>query len=123
MKRGDVLVIAVVLLLGIVCLVWPTFAGQDKREAVVSLGGQEIIRMELTEQTQQTIPVKLPNGVANIEILKGQVRLEEMKQVICPNGICSHTGWISQGGESIVCVPNHLSIIIRAESGVDAMAR
>lgn len=124
MKRGDMLVIAAVLVFGILCLLWPAFAAQDKREVIVTLGGREIARAELTEQTKKIITVRLASGeVATVEILAGKVRLREMERSICPRGICSHTGWISKGGESILCVPNHLSITIRAKSGVDALAR
>ena len=37
----------------------------------------------------------------------------------CPGNTCVHTGWISQPGRSIVCLPNRVEIRIAGESEVD----
>ncbi|HHZ20728.1 MAG TPA: NusG domain II-containing protein [Firmicutes bacterium] len=123
MKGGDALIIAVVLFFALACWLWPAVAGQDGRELIVVWKGRVIANRQLTEQTDQVIPVKLSRGEVNIEIRKGRVRLRTTAGPVCPRGICSHTGWIANGGESIICVPNKLSISIRARSGVDALAR
>lgn len=31
---------------------------------------------------------------------------------LCPQGICSHVGWIEHPGDAIVCLPNRLVLTI-----------
>ena len=40
----------------------------------------------------------------------------------CPGRDCSHMGWISGGGESIVCLPNKMEIRLSGSETVDAVA-
>ena len=48
---------------------------------------------------------------AVLEIDGGRVRMQPMDQTLCPRAICSHTGWISHGYESIACLPNRILVI------------
>lgn len=48
---------------------------------------------------------------AEVEIKNGRVRMLPLGKELCPRGICSHTGWISQPGETIVCLPNRIMIV------------
>ena len=41
----------------------------------------------------------------------------------CPGEDCVHTGWISDAGRSIFCLPNRVEIRISGESAVDTIAR
>ena len=41
---------------------------------------------------------------------EGRVRMLPLDKNLCPRGICSHTGWISEYGETIVCLPNRIFI-------------
>ncbi len=42
-----------------------------------------------------------------IEVAPGQIRVAEAN---CPDHVCVHTGWISDGLRPIVCLPARLSI-------------
>lgn len=49
--------------------------------------------------------------VGVLEIVGSRVRMLPMERDICPEGICSDTGWISAGiFESIVCMPNRIHV-------------
>ncbi len=48
-----------------------------------------------------------------IEVNEGKIRVKEAS---CPEQICVHTGWISQAGQIIVCIPNHLLIQIEGQA-------
>ncbi len=48
---------------------------------------------------------------AIVEYSGGMARMVPLDISLCPRGICSHTGWISQRGETIVCLPNRIMII------------
>lgn len=52
------------------------------------------------------------NHVAYIETENGKVRMLEMSKALCPNGICSKTGWINETYQSIVCLPNKITVTI-----------
>lgn len=50
------------------------------------------------------------NNIAYIEAKNGKVRMLEMSKKLCPNGICSKTGWIDKTYQSIVCLPNKITV-------------
>lgn len=53
------------------------------------------------------------NGKKNtITVEPGRICISEAQ---CPDQICVHTGWISDGITPIVCLPNHLSIRIESD--------
>ena len=37
----------------------------------------------------------------------------------CPGEDCVHSGWISQTGRSVVCLPNRVEVRIEGVSGAD----
>ena len=56
-------------------------------------------------RTARTIRV----GKMLIEIKDRRVHVRRSD---CPRQICAHEGWISQQGQTLVCVPNHVLIEI-----------
>lgn len=57
------------------------------------------------------------NGGTNILVIKdGYAYLSEAN---CPDHTCVNTGKIKRTGESIICLPNKLSVIIRGEKSED----
>ena len=56
-------------------------------------------------------------GTNKIEIKDGRVR---MLEAFCPNHLCIRQGWISLEGQSIVCLPNKVTVIVRGtDDGFD----
>ncbi len=45
--------------------------------------------------------------------------MEEMDLKICPEKVCSETGWISKSYETIVCLPNRIAVNIENREAVD----
>ena len=43
---------------------------------------------------------------------EGRVRFVDSP---CPNKQCVHTGWLNQGGEVAVCLPNKVSVQVLAD--------
>jgi hypothetical protein len=56
---------------------------------------------------------------AHVEIEDGRVRMLPLGEDICPNAICSHTGWIEYNYESIVCLPNRIMVVFSDLPGSD----
>ncbi|HPW67954.1 MAG: NusG domain II-containing protein [Desulfomonilia bacterium] len=61
-----------------------------------------------------------PLGESLVEICSGEA---SMVWSPCPNKLCMHMGAASRPGDSIVCVPNRVSVVIRsARTDTDAVS-
>jgi hypothetical protein len=120
--RLDYLIIGVILLL--VLFSWSiinfVILGREAGSlATVSVAGQVVREVDLSESTQFTIQGQ--PGEGQIAIADGQIR---MVAADCPDQICVYTGWISRPGQVIVCVPNRILIQVSGENtDFDAITR
>lgn len=98
--------------------------GAAKLTAVVRVDGKEVERFPVTGQTIEHRNVVIPRGVATVSYGQGKVRVEPLDTHTCPNGICWKTGWVSRAGQSIVCVPNHMTVTLEgAADEIDSIVR
>lgn len=115
----DALVALAVVLLALACAlaVWGRSGGTEGLTAVVSVDGAEVERVALDGGAGER--VYAGNGYTlMVEFGPEGVRVREAD---CPTRDCVHTGTITRGGQSIVCLPAR--VIIRLEGGaVDAGA-
>ena len=101
----DIILIVAILAVGVVLLIITGNHGKAGSYAVVMVRNNETARYSLSTDGIYTI-----NGGTNtIEIMDGKVRMTEAE---CPNHLCVRQGWISFSGQSIVCLPNELSVTI-----------
>jgi hypothetical protein len=109
LSRGDTLVwlLAAALLLGLYVLYWR--AEGHGAEVVVLVDGKRWARLNLFND--QDLEVPGPLGHSHIRVRDGRVRFVDSP---CPNKLCVHTGWLQQGGEVAVCLPNRVSLQILA---------
>lgn len=109
LSRGDGLVLLLMagLLVGLYVNYWQ--ADGHGAEAVVLVGGKPWARLNLFHDHDLTVPG--PLGDSHIQVRDGQVRFIASP---CPNKLCVHTGWLNQGGEVAVCLPNRVSLQILA---------
>lgn len=107
--RGDIVVwlLATILLIGLYTVFWRIDG--HSAEAVVLLDGKRWARLNLFQD--QNLKVPGPLGHSHIQVRDGQVRFVSSP---CPNKLCIHTGWLSQGGEVAICLPNKVSLQILA---------
>jgi hypothetical protein len=72
----------------------------------------------------KTYEFNFNNNIGYVEVKNGRVRMLEMNKVICPDAICSETGWIDKGYQSIVCLPNNIIVTIEGnkDEGIDAQS-
>lgn len=115
MTKGDrVLVFAAV---AVALLAWGLFhvmPSSDSPEACVSIAGELVAVFDVKGPGMRQETIALPNGNATLEMGDGRIRMLPLPVEVCPNGICWKTGWISRSGQSIVCVPNLLTITLRS---------
>lgn len=69
-----------------------------------------------------TFQVDGPSGANVVEVEPGRIRVQSAD---CPDQVCVHQGWISDGAVPIVCLPNRLVIRLTSESDqeIDGVAQ
>ncbi len=114
-RRADIGIIAaaaVVALLGFVLVGYGRHTGE---RAVVEVAGQPPVTYDL--RVPAVVTVTGQHGISlTITIENGRVRVSESG---CPDRVCVHTGWLSRGGQSAVCVP--AGVCVRVTGGNDAV--
>lgn len=114
-RKGDWIAIGLVLVLalGVGALFLPEHP--SSQEAVVQIYQNGALLRELPLSTQETIEIS--GDYHNTIVLKdGRAAITQSD---CPGGDCVHSGWISQPGRSIVCLPNGLELRIVGKAAVD----
>lgn len=113
--RGDILAIALVALLalGVAACFIPD--GSESSEAVIHIfqEGKLIREIPLNEDTSLEIRGDYSN---TIMVQDQRVCFSDSD---CPGQDCMHSGWISDAGRSIVCLPNRVEVRIAGSSDID----
>ncbi len=78
----------------------------------VELNGEVIATYSLSHEGEYT----LLDGKCVLVISGGEAY---MRYADCPDGTCVRTGRISYSGQSIICLPNRLTVRVVGKSGVD----
>ena len=117
MKRWDFIII--VALVGLSFAPWAIFAATRLSgehvtyTAVLRARGQKIKEFPLENDT--TYNYQDADGDFNvIEVKDGQIRIKEAD---CGDQVCVRQGWISRGGQSIICLPHQVIIEVIASDG------
>jgi len=95
-------------------------SGQERPVARITVNGTVVNEIDLTSSAlPKTFTYEGAGGFTNtIEAEEGRIRVSEAG---CPDQICVHQGWISDGTVPIVCLPNKLVIEIKGGGdGLDA---
>lgn len=124
MTRADRYLIAGVLcvaLLAAVLIVFRWQTGSGRTCAVIKIQGELAGIIELSDK-RKTYEFRGKTGPVILEVAGKRIRMVE---ATCPDRICVMHGWIERAGESIVCVPNEISISITANGSapLDAVTR
>lgn len=118
-KRGDLVVVALLLALSAVLMCFGAAGRQEGGEARVCVDGEQVALLPLDTDGQYEVP----GGCGNVlEISGGRVR---MLSAECPDGSCVAQGFVSMTGECIVCLPGRVTVTVVSgdgESGLDAVA-
>jgi len=112
LRIGDYFVIACVILLAAV--IWlPSFNADRGMYATVSHEGDADIVVSLLTECELDV-----SGCV-ICVKDGKISVSESD---CLDKVCVKTGEIFREGESVICVPNKVSIRISGEGDFDAIA-
>ena len=107
----DTLLILTLLLIGIILLFVLRGRSNEGSYVIIMYQNEEIARFSLASDGIYNIN----NGKNKIEILGGKVR---MTYADCPDELCIRQGWIEYDGQSIICLPNKITVMV---SGGDSL--
>lgn len=112
--RTDIIVIASLLLLSLVVLLIVDLTKKPGAYATVEIEGVVVAEYPLDIDGVYTL-----NGGTNILTVKDGIAY--MTYSSCPDHVCENTGKVRYVGETIVCLPNKLSVTVtgEAEGSVD----
>lgn len=118
-RRGDAVAIAFVAVFAVLLFISVILMRPRGRmtSALVYRDGELLCELPLDKDTEYTVEGEYTNVIC---VRGGAVAITEST---CPGGDCMHTGFISDGGRSIVCLPNRVEIILSGESDVDAFTQ
>ena len=112
--RLDVLIVAALLLVSLALLLVMTLNREKGARVVVEIDGNTVATYSLYQNGEYAL-----NGGTNVLVIEnGQAHLNYSN---CPDHTCEKTGKIQYVGQTIVCLPNRLTITIKGEvsDGID----
>ena len=113
-RAGDLAAILLVLLL-VVALVWAFLAAERGASVQISVEGETVAVLSLSENT--VYPITSRGYHLTVCIADGEVFVSDTD---CPDKVCQNTGRISAKGASIVCAPAGVSVHITGGGAGDA---
>lgn len=117
-KSDLIAIVIVIALIILTSFVFRKVVGTEEGSKVVVYEDGKVIReIPLTEDTEFVVEGLYTNKIA---VKDGKAAVIESD---CPGGDCMHSGWISESGRSIVCLPNRVEVRIEGESDVDFVVR
>lgn len=116
-KWGDGVIIALVLFGAAALALWLAFASAgDRLYAEVWQNGELTMRMPLTDETNETLPL----GGHNTIVLRGKTA--RMEWADCNDQVCVRTGTLTRAGQAAVCLPNRTLVkLVGEKTEVDAI--
>lgn len=120
MKKNDLKLIGVLLLIGILCLIIIQFINKTGASIVVTIDNQEYATYSLEKDVDVEITGEYGTNQLIIKNHKAYVT-----EASCPDKLCVHQKSISKTGETIVCLPNKMVVtVINSDSNdLDAITQ
>ncbi|WP_028543831.1 NusG domain II-containing protein [Paenibacillus taiwanensis] len=123
MKRGDLILIGVVIVAALAFFV-PKWLFQNQSEnmhnanvyAEISVDGKLFKKVKITKE-EQLIPVKTDHGLNVLKVHDGGI---EMFDADCPDKVCLSFGFVTRAGDTIVCLPHRVLVELKSESGEES---
>ena len=115
--RYDLILIGALLVVSLGVLLITTLTRREGGYVEVEQSGQIVATYSLSIDGEYSL-----NGGTNILVIEGGVAY--LKDANCPDKTCVKTGKIHYVNQSIICLPNEISITVRGNSddGVDIIS-
>lgn len=115
MKKRDFILIALLLIMSAVFFVYNRKI-DEKEGKVIQIYSNNKLYKEISIDEETEFKIKDGSGYNIVKVHDGGVEVTEAN---CPDKVCVNTGHISKPSQTIVCVPNKLSIKIIDSSSDD----
>lgn len=119
MKKADKILILVIIILSVslALIMRLTDLKNEENNIVIKVSNKVIDIIPLNDFAESKIyEFNYEQIVGFIETKNGKARMLEMDKKICPQAICSETGWIDKSYQSIICLPNKIIVTIEGNS-------
>lgn len=107
MNRNDIKLIIIVLVITIILFSLSLFQKKANIARKANVYHENDLILEIDLSINKTYEVAGDNGKVVIEVLNNQIRVVEENS---PYHLCSKQGFISNSGQSIICLPNKIII-------------
>ena len=116
-RRIDIIVIASLLLLSLASLLFITLTRKDGAAVEVTVNGEVVATYSLFVNGEYEL-----NGGTNTLVIENGVAY--LTDSHCPDKTCELTGKVRYVGQTVICLPNRLSVTVKGESrdGVDLVS-
>ncbi len=108
MTFWDKVLISSIIVFNIGLILFNVFKLPNKENKFIEIkiNNELVEKISINKNTEDIYNFEFGENTGYIEVKDGAVRMLEMDKKICPERICSDTGWISESYEIIVCLPN-----------------
>ena len=119
--RIDIIVISAILVFALLLLLCMTLLKKEGSTVTVEIDGKVVAEYSLFIDKVYEL-----NGGTNVLVIEGGVAY--LSYSSCPDHVCENTGKIKHVGETIICLPNHITITVTGdakddpEGGVDLVS-
>ena len=117
-NKSDIkLIICLVVIIGISFIIISSHKDNNKKIAIVKHNNDVVLTIDLSINSEYL--VKGDQGDVKIVVNDNRIKVEEENS---PLHLCSKQGYISESYETIICLPNRISIEIE-NNDVDSVVR
>lgn len=116
---ADKILLTTLVLIALAAYILPILNTRNLSNDTIILKQNDSIILQLTQKEIRTggiFDFEFEGGTGQIEVKGKKVRMLPMAKSICPQAICSNTGWIEGYPQTIVCMPNRLVVSFISEN-------
>lgn len=108
---ADGILLSCVLCLALLLLLIPFLTQKSGTELILTTPTSS---QSLSLSKDQTLSLSSLGHSLTVEIQNGRARVLESS---CPDGVCMASGWIEHSGDSVICAPAGVRLLITTEKG------
>ena len=116
--RIDIIVISAILVSALLFLLFMTLFKKEGAVVAVEINGEVVAEYPLDKDGVYSL-----NGGTNVLVIKDGAAY--LNYSSCPDHVCENTGKIRHVGETIVCLPNRVTVTVKgdvSDGGVDLVS-
>lgn len=117
-RRNDIILIIVLLAASLFLLIMQNIFSKDGAKVVVFLDGEILSEFSLEDELygDDSLRIETTDGYNILEVKNGAASIICAD---CPDGLCVKQKAISKQGESLICLPHKLVIVVEGAEGND----